>query len=44
MNEQRAFWDEVRRGIMQLVNALKKTHPDDRYTLEVRVVERRQAD
>jgi hypothetical protein len=37
---ERVFWDEVRRGIMQMITALKKTRPDDRYTIEVRVVER----
>src|SRR6266536_1104422 len=38
VSEPRAFWDQIRRGIMQLVNALAKTRPDDRYTLEVRMV------
>jgi hypothetical protein len=40
MSEQREFWDQVRRGIMQMVGALAKTRPNDRYTLDVRVVER----
>jgi hypothetical protein len=38
---ERAFWDDVRRGIMQMVRAMMKARPDDRYTLEVRIVERR---
>lgn len=42
MAEQRDFWEQVRRGIMQMVAALSKTRPNDRYTIDVRVVERPQ--
>jgi hypothetical protein len=40
----RDFWTEIRRGVIQMVNALKKTRPNDRYTLDVRIVERRPVD
>jgi hypothetical protein len=40
VNEQRAFWEGIRRSIMQMIATLAKTRPDDRYTLEVRIVER----
>jgi len=39
MND-RQFWEQVRRGLMLTIAALVKTRPNDRYTLEVRVVER----
>jgi hypothetical protein len=40
MSEQREFWEQVRRGIMQMVAPLVKSRPNDRYTIDVRVVER----
>ena len=43
MSEQRVYWEGIRRSIMQMIATLTKARPDDRYTLEIRVVERRQA-
>jgi hypothetical protein len=41
MNEQRTFWEGIRRSMMQMIATLTKARPDDRYTLQIRVVERR---
>ena len=39
-DDQRATWEGLRRGIMQMIAALVKARPNDRYTLDVKVVER----
>lgn len=38
--DQRATWEGLRRGILHMIAALVKARPNDRYTLDVKVVER----
>ena len=42
-DDGRAFWNEIRRSFVTAVNALTKARPNDRFTIEVRIVERRSA-
>jgi hypothetical protein len=36
----RAFWEDIRRGLLAMVATLIKARPNDPYTIEIRVVER----
>jgi hypothetical protein len=42
VSDDRNVWDQLRRALLQAVAVFSKTRPNDRYTIDVRVVERPQ--